>query len=161
MSIRYFYLENFPAQLSVVQASKTDAPAMADLDAIVFGKEAWSVGDFYSELDSADRFYVLAKEDIGMGRQRLVAAVGARLGLESEVLTVATHPDWRRHGLARGLLGIVIEKCKKFGAQEVWIEVRSKDIGAQALYSCIGFLPVGRRPKYYHDDDATIMTIIF
>jgi ribosomal-protein-alanine N-acetyltransferase len=42
------------------------------------------------------------------------------------------------------------------GAKHMTLEVRSQNQEARALYSSLGFAPVGIRKGYYDDDDALI-----
>jgi [ribosomal protein S18]-alanine N-acetyltransferase len=37
--------------------------------------------------------------------------------------------------------------------------VRPTNVAAMALYESLGFLETGRRPRYYGDEDAVLMTL--
>jgi len=52
-----------------------------------------------------------------------------------------------------------IDYAESQGVDAVTLEVRASNIIAQRLYEKIGFISVGIRPGYYHDDgeDAVIM----
>jgi ribosomal-protein-alanine N-acetyltransferase len=54
----------------------------------------------------------------------------------------------------------LVELSLEIGAQRMTLEVRASNEAAQALYRRFGFVDVGRRPRYYTDDneDALIMT---
>lgn len=159
------FLACYP-QLSCRLAKSKDAAAIAELDLLCFGKQAWSVQTFAEEIVrslAADivgrRFLAVIEEDIGLGRSRLVSAICVRIDEVSELLTISTHPAWRRHGFARNLLQIAIDKATESGSKEMWLEVRSKDLGAQNLYRQMGFEKRGLRRKYYGDDDAITMCL--
>ena len=79
---------------------------------------------------------------------------------ESHISTLAVHPDWRGQGLGEMLLVALIEASILRGAAEVTLEVRVSNVVAQNLYLKYGFVQVGRRKGYYHDnhEDALIMT---
>jgi len=79
---------------------------------------------------------------------------------ESHISTLAVHPDWRGRGLGELLLVALIEASILRGAAEVTLEVRVSNMVAQNLYRKYGFVEVGRRKGYYHDnhEDALIMT---
>ena len=79
---------------------------------------------------------------------------------ESHISTLAVHPDWRGRGLGEMLLVALIESSILRGAGEVTLEVRVSNVVAQNLYRKYGFVQVGRRKGYYHDnhEDALIMT---
>lgn len=83
------------------------------------------------------------------------------LGQEAHIVTLATHPDYRRQGLGRRLLRSMIEKAVEAGANEITLEVRASNDAAQALYRSMGFVVVGVRKGYYHDngEDAILMTL--
>jgi ribosomal-protein-alanine N-acetyltransferase len=66
-------------------------------------------------------------------------------GDESEVLNLAVRPEFRRRGVARGLVTSLIAKCP--GA--VFLEVRESNHAARDLYQSIHFKEVSRRPQYY------------
>lgn len=92
---------------------------------------------------------------------RLVAFAGLWLMAdEAHVTTFAVHPDWRRRGIAQRLMVAVLELSLEIGVQRMTLEVRAGNQAAQALYRRFGFIDVGRRPRYYTDDneDALIMT---
>ena len=79
---------------------------------------------------------------------------------EAHISTVATHPQWRRQGIAELLLIAMTERAEEIGARVMTLEVRVSNVGAQALYRKYGFQVVGRRLHYYSDnnEDALIMT---
>jgi len=79
---------------------------------------------------------------------------------EGHISTVATHPQWLRHGIAELLLIAMTERAAEMGVRVMTLEVRVSNAGAQTLYRKFGFEVVGRRPHYYSDnrEDALIMT---
>jgi [ribosomal protein S18]-alanine N-acetyltransferase len=77
---------------------------------------------------------------------------------EIHVLNVATHPDWRRQGLARRLMLHVQRDALKRGSVLITLEARRSNHSALQLYDELGFLPVGVRPRYYENsEDAIVM----
>ncbi|TNC51885.1 GNAT family N-acetyltransferase [Rubellimicrobium rubrum] len=68
---------------------------------------------------------------------------------EAEVLTLATHPDHRRLGLAAMLLARFEQEAAARGADRAFLEVAEDNAGARALYSGFGYSEAGRRPGYY------------
>jgi ribosomal protein S18 acetylase RimI-like enzyme len=66
----------------------------------------------------------------------------ARVGLAGDrwsIETVATHPAYRRHGLARMLVTKAIEAIRDRGGSVCTLKVRSDNPGAYALYRNLGF----------------------
>ena len=68
---------------------------------------------------------------------------------EAEVLTVATHPDARRRGLARAALVQFCETAEQAGAASVFLEVAADNDAARALYAGLHFTQAGQRRAYY------------
>ena len=70
-------------------------------------------------------------------------------------------PDRRRRGIARRLLAEGLAQARELGAALAWLEVRTSNLAAQALYESFGFREVGRRPGYYEDtrEDAILLTL--
>lgn len=90
---------------------------------------------------------------------RLAAYVAVyHLAGELEILNVAVHPDLRRRGLGRRLLGILLQVGAKMGIERAVLEVRTGNAPAIALYEALGFSRAGVRPHYYADtgEDAII-----
>lgn len=79
---------------------------------------------------------------------------------EAHISTIAVHPDWRGRGLGELALVGLIEAALLREAKEVTLEVRVSNTVAQNLYRKYGFVQVGLRKAYYHDnnEDALIMT---
>ena len=90
-------------------------------------------------------------------------AVGkvVRLGDETvgELESVAVAPLARRAGVGRSLCTAVLDWCRQAQAQSVELEVRAGSVGAQALYTELGFLVTGTRRGYYRypTEDALLM----
>ncbi len=78
---------------------------------------------------------------------------------ELHVTNIAVHPDRRRRGIARTLLGRVIDDARQRAIRLVVLEVRPSNAEALALYESFGFRVVGRRRGYYYDtgEDALVM----
>jgi ribosomal-protein-alanine N-acetyltransferase len=79
---------------------------------------------------------------------------------EAHISTIAVHPHWHRRGLGEWMLVNIIEEAGKLGAVVATLEVRPSNIAARKLYQKYDFVEVGRRPRYYNDnnEDALILT---
>lgn len=96
------------------------------------------------------------------GNVRLVGLVVTWVILdEAHIATIATHPDFRRQGVARRLLIENLKSGLESGVRSATLEVREHNLTAQELYRQFHFEVVGRRPRYYRDDheDALLMTV--
>lgn len=78
---------------------------------------------------------------------------------ELHVNNLAVLPDWRRRGVARGLLRAVLAAARREGATRATLEVRASNLPALSLYGAFGFVQRGRRPLYYTNpaEDALIL----
>lgn len=75
-----------------------------------------------------------------------------------EITILATRPGRQRQGNMRDLLTFLLER--KSPGERIWLEVHEGNEPARRLYSQIGFVEVGRRPKYYRDGkDAVLYTL--
>lgn len=73
---------------------------------------------------------------------------------EAELLTIATHPDHRRRGLARACMAAWMEAAAARGATQAFLEVAHDNAAAIALYDAMGFHRSGLRPRYYPRSDG-------
>lgn len=87
---------------------------------------------------------VLDEED------RPLAYVGMLTVLdEGQITNVATHPAWRRRGLADALLAALLEAAAARGLTTLSLEVRESNAAAIALYQKHGFFVAGKRNHFY------------
>ncbi|MBE0501493.1 MAG: ribosomal protein S18-alanine N-acetyltransferase [Desulfuromonadales bacterium] len=114
----------------------------------------WSSGQFLSELDnSCSVIELLCLDD------KIAAFLCSWLVVdELHIHNVATHPDYRRQGLALKLMTRRAELAKNSGAVVALLEVRAHNTGAIRLYERLGYRQNGRRRRYYADgEDAVLM----
>lgn len=80
---------------------------------------------------------------------------------EVHVATIATHPDFRRQGIAKNLLSHALQHLSTEGAQSSFLEVRASNLVAQEMYRKFGYEESGVRRHYYrdNDEDAILMTL--
>lgn len=80
---------------------------------------------------------------------------------DAHILNIATHPDFRRRGIAKRLLVFALGRLEEIGTQEVFLEVRRSNAPAQKLYKDFGFKEIGIRKGYYGDnrEDAIVMAL--
>ena len=78
---------------------------------------------------------------------------------ESQILNIATHPEFRGKGLARQVLDRITDYCRENGAGFITLEVREGNEIAINLYKSSGFYEVGRIKQYYKHptEDAIIL----
>lgn len=110
---------------------------------------------------SADEFAALLanRHSFACGDSRAFALVRV-IADEAELLTLATHPDHQRQGLARALMPHWQQAAQERGAQTAFLEVAADNPAARALYVQAGFEVMGRRPNYYTSPDGTVVDAI-
>lgn len=116
----------------------------------------WSLSLYLNELSQpATRAYFVAVSDEHViGYAGLMIVVG-----EGHVTTIGVDPSWQRRGIGRKLLLTLALAAKERGAEDLTLEVRMSNAGAQALYHEFGFVPAGIRKNYYAEvhEDAIVM----
>jgi ribosomal-protein-alanine N-acetyltransferase len=76
---------------------------------------------------------------------------------ETEILSIAVEPRFRRRSVARRMLGYMENDVKKENSKNVFLEVRQSNAAAQKLYLSFGFEKIAIRRKYYTDEDAIVL----
>jgi ribosomal protein S18 acetylase RimI-like enzyme len=64
------------------------------------------------------------------------------------IANVATHPDYRRRGIARILTDAAMRRAREKRAAAIWLHVRVESDGALALYHELGFQERARRTNW-------------
>lgn len=136
-------------------------PAVLELEAELFGPEAWSPAAFWAELAEPDtRYYVVAVEPAADPDGRLVGYGGlAVYDDEAHVLTLGVTGARQRAGVGALLLRDLLAAAAERRAAHVLLEVGAENESAQRLYRRYGFVPVGLRRGYYQPSgaDAVVM----
>jgi len=135
-----------------------DLDAVAAMEEILFGAEAWSPELLATELatDPGSRYYVVA-EDEGV-----IAGYGgllAQRGGQADVLTLAVAADRWGEGIGGALLDGLLSEAARRGCTEVFLEVRVDNDRAQRLYRRRGFTGIGVRRAYYQPSGADALVM--
>jgi len=128
-----------------------------DLEARAF-EHPWSPELVARELEQDHSLIVVVSTE-----ERVAGFVIAWLVVdELHILNVAVDPAFRRRGLARLILGELLDRAERCGFSLATLEVRVSNEAAIRLYECLGFRTVGLRRRYYADgEDALIMQRTF
>ena len=93
-------------------------------------------------------------------RERQGRIVGFALGRvvadEGELYQIAVLPEFRREHLGSEMLTELHGLMRSRGAVCCFLEVRSRNAPARALYESVGYEMISVRRNYYPDDDAAI-----
>jgi [ribosomal protein S18]-alanine N-acetyltransferase len=129
-----------------------DLPSAMEIDALSLPRP-WSAAIWRGELSSPYGLYLVIED-----RGEVFGQIGVRHVLgELHITTIAVRPEYRRRGHARALIGAALAAYPD--ASHVHLEVRPTNLEAIALYESLGFRETGRRPRYYGDEDALLMTL--
>lgn len=134
-----------------------DLPVVVALDQISFSLP-WPERSFRFEVTDNGSARCWVVEVDGRVASMLV---GWLLVDEIHIATIATHPDFRRQGIARRLLSYALKRAMEEGARSSFLEVRESNLAAQEMYRQFGYEATGRRKRYYKDngEDAILMTL--
>ena len=129
-----------------------DLPSAMEIDALSLPRP-WSAAIWRGELSSPYGLYLVIED-----RGEVFGQIGIRHVLgELHITTIAVRPEHRRRGHARALIDAALAAFPD--ASHVHLEVRPTNVEAIALYESLGFRETGRRPRYYGDEDAVLMTL--
>jgi ribosomal-protein-alanine N-acetyltransferase len=131
-----------------------DVPPVAAVERQVF-TDPWPESFFHGELSHPGVYAMIAERD-----GRLSGYILAWLSSGSgHIGNLAVVPEERRRGVARRLLGDLLERAGSLGIRSLVLEVRVSNFAAQALYRAQGFRLAGLRRGYYRDtgEDALVM----
>lgn len=136
----------------------------ADLDEVLAIERAsfsnpWSRGAFLYELNQNPVARCWVARGSGAAPRVLGYLCLWEIPPEIHITNVAVHSGWRRQGVARSLLGAILEDARRRQLALAFLEVRPNNTEARRLYESLGFQVIGRRKGYYFDtgEDALLM----
>jgi len=140
---------------SIEPAGLRDAAAFAQLHRASFHR-GWDASEFEQLL--SDRS-VLAHR-LRRGRHTIGFIISRMAADEAEILSVAIATSQRGKGLSRELVRTHLGYLAGHGIRTVFLEVEENNRPARALYDRAGFRVVGRRDRYYRNDDGDRLNAI-
>lgn len=133
----------------------------ADLDAVTAAEATlhaspWTRGNFADSLGAGHALW-LATED-----GRMVAyAVTTQVLDEAQLLNISVLAGGQRSGRGTRVMDFLVAQARASGTRRMFLEVRTGNLPALALYRRCGFGEIGRRKGYYPADggreDAIVM----
>lgn len=141
----------------IVAMTRKHVDALMPHEQEMFGTEAWSRASYLAELaDRHNRYYVAAEAPDG----ELLGWAGVLvIGDTAEIMTVGVLPQARRLGTGRRMLDVLIAEAVARGATEVFLEVRTDNAAARAMYRAAEFDEVGIRRGYYAGGSVDAVTM--
>ncbi len=140
--------------MTLREAKAGDVAAVADLERLLFGADAWNEAQVREELTGERRqAWVVGDPVVGY-------AVTLAAGDVVDLQRIAVHPGHQRQGLARRLLEAAVGAARTARADRVLLEVSAANTAALAFYAAAGFVEIDRRRRYYRDGtDAVVMRL--
>lgn len=138
----------------IVKMNESHVAQIAALERECFS-DPWSEASIASELHSEWSLWLVDEED-----GQVVAYVGSQSAPpDADVMNVAVAPNHRRQGRGEALMLALMDALRALNRESLSLEVRQSNAPALALYRRLGFVQVGKRPKYYHNpvEDALIL----
>ncbi|MDQ7003132.1 MAG: ribosomal protein S18-alanine N-acetyltransferase [Ghiorsea sp.] len=118
-----------------------DIEAVFALNRQVFD-EAWSKTVMLQSLQVGYDLFVCHR-----GQDLLGYLLSQDILFETQVMQLAVREDMRRQGMALRLMDMLMQA--KQDMDEMLLEVRVSNLGAQNFYQALGFVSIARRPNYY------------
>jgi len=136
--------------------TRADARRCAELETQLFaGDDPWPVKAFLAELDSAHNHYVAARDGDTLVGYAGITRLGRTAPFEYEIHTIGVDTAYLGQGIGRRLLNDLLE----FADGVVFLEVRTDNEAAIALYRSAGFVTIGVRRRYYRASGADAYTM--
>lgn len=119
--------------------------ALQQIEKECFGRDAWSISNLKGEF-SNDFSHFFAERIDG----KIVGYVCVRVMYEeAQVCNIAVLPQYRRQGIATGLINMMLPFVKEKGCTRCELEVNTENMPAIELYKKCGFDKVGVRTNFY------------
>lgn len=140
--------------VTITPLRHADAARCAEIEHELFhGDDPWSENSFLSELDNGN-FYVGAYvDDVLIGYAGLAVSE-----YEGSIHTIAVVSAWQGRGVGRTLLRTLLAQVDAVGVP-VYLEVRTDNTPAIAMYLAHGFEQLGLRRRYYQPSGADAYTM--
>lgn len=154
-----------PEGITITRMSEHDLLEVVEIEE-QSGLSRWGWAAYYAELQGANRDLMLIARPTGT----LIVEPGPIAGYivaretagELHINNVAVRDQFRRRGIGAALLGRILHEARRRKANAAFLEVRSANFAAQALYEKCGFRAIARRADYYSEprEDAVVMTLV-
>ncbi len=139
---------------------------LADISAILAIQQRnpqaaqWGASDYARLAENPGGLLLVAEDAQG---QALGFAAVRCVADEAELQNLAVDPEHQHHGLGQALLDAVHCRLRTTGTKRVYLEVRSSNESALALYRSSGYTVTGTRQDYYtapREDGLVLCTVL-
>lgn len=130
-----------------------DIPAVDALERSLFIHDPWSVEQWWRELATLHNHYWVAESD-----NRIIGYAGLSVQApDSDIQTIAIDSEFQGEGLGGQLLEAMIGRSRELGVRSIFLEVRTDNAAAIALYKKYDFEQISERRNYYPDGTSAII----
>lgn len=137
---------------------RTDARRCAELEALLFrGDDPWPESAFTRELAAPHIRYVAARSGGVLVGYAGISRLGRTAPFEYEIHTVGVDPDHQGRGIGKAMMTELLATAGPDAT--VFLEVRTDNDAALALYTGLGFEILGVRKRYYQGSGADAYTM--
>ena len=146
------------SEVDVVYGGLTpaDAARCAELETLLFdGDNPWPAAAFTRALAAPHARYVGARVDDLLVGYAGIARLGRTPPFEYEIHTIGVDPAYQGRGIGRRMMTELLEDADSV----TYLEVRTDNPTAIALYTSLGFVTVGLRKRYYRASGADAFTM--
>ena len=152
-----------PEGISIHRMSEHDLLEVVEIEE-QSGLSRWGWAAYYAELQGANRELMLVARPVQstLESSTITGYIVAReTAGELHINNFAVRSSYRRLGIGAALLDHVLQEARRRKANAAFLEVRSTNHAAQALYEKSGFRAIARRANYYSDprEDAVVMSL--
>lgn len=142
-------------QTVIRTAKEPDIPELARLETLSFA-DPWSQTSLLEELNHSAGLSLVAEDPAG--ELPIVGYLVLRLtGSVAELLRIAVHPERKLQGLGTSLLQRAFDELVSRRVKCCFLEVRSDNQAALALYKRFPAHQISRRSGYYRDGAAALV----
>ncbi len=148
-------MEKVECKIQFKTADSSHVGQMHEIEESVF-PVPWS----YESLASDVCEHEIAVYVVGLCKDEVVSYAGLWHVLEeSHITNIAVKKKYRRIGIGKKMIKILLDTARELDVKSVTLEVRESNVAAIGLYEKAGFFKANRRKKYYTDnfEDAIIM----
>ena len=140
--------------MEIIKMNESHVSQIAELEKLCFS-DAWSENSIRSELSNKLSLWLVAVDG-----DRVAGYIGSQTVLGwADMMNLCVSPDYRRQGLGEQLTAELERRLRDNRVECLTLEVRVSNAPAIALYEKLGFVQVGKRPRYYEKprEDALIL----
>lgn len=145
--------------MEIHRLSFENAARCAELEQLLFPEDnPWSRDIFVVEFAQPNNLYLGVFDGDDLLAYGGISQLGPRDEPEFEIHTIGVDPEHRRQGLGRILMQQLLSVADDLDG-EVFLEVRTDNHAAIAMYEALDFARIGERKNYYQPSGADAYTM--